>query len=263
MLNSNWQMRVYILEKVTLAKTVKLILTNDPFVYAHLWFLLALFYCYLCCMLFREKTYPRKLVKIYPVLLLLFFSYALWKEKLGISASIPIKIGNSEANIMKFNFFFLRALPWFFMGMYLRLKEENIRKLSIRKDILIAAILFGSVWSVFERALFLESQFYMGTCVVVSALLIWAIKFFNMGTNWLEFIGKNLSLYVYIIHIAVGKSYDLFVTKCFPKSIKSNLYIYNRPFLIICTSLLIAYAIYATKLNIKKRKLVDEMEKIL
>lgn len=47
LLFKDWIILNFINSKVTIENTIKLFITNDPFVYAHLWFLLALLYCYL------------------------------------------------------------------------------------------------------------------------------------------------------------------------------------------------------------------------
>lgn len=245
----SWSLSAYIAEKVTIGKICKLFLTNDPLVYSHLWFLMALIYCYILGLLCKG-SYPKILIRTFPALLVGFFSFALWKNVLGIAASIPLEIGGSKFTIMKFNFFFFRALPWFLMGMYFKEKEIWIKNKNIDKYKLQFLLLMGSAWSLFERLIFLESQFYIGTLFVVISLLIYAITYPDKGNESLAFVGRNLSLYMYILHIAVGKSLDLFASKYDFWS--SNLFLFNRAFLIITLTLLFSYLLFILNDKIKK-----------
>ena len=91
---------------------LKFFITNSPFRYAHLWFLLALIYCYVLMLLF-DKTYPKKLVNCFPLFMFLFLVFGLWSGRLHLRNSIYGKIYVKD-------FFALRALPFFLTGMWLK-----------------------------------------------------------------------------------------------------------------------------------------------
>lgn len=71
----------------------------------------------------------------------------------------------------------------------------------------------GFFLAVVERFTFIESQFYIGTYVVVFSLFTACIRHPDVKIAYLNYIGRNLSLYVYILHIAVGKCLDLLAEK--------------------------------------------------
>ena len=108
--------------------------------------------------------------------------------------------------------FIFRALPFFLMGIIIKMKEKEILLLEIEKKYFIFIFLFGSVLSLIERYFFVESQFYIGTYIVVIAMAIMSVRY-EIYNNIINFIGKNLSIYIYILHIAVGKTLDLIYTK--------------------------------------------------
>ena len=133
LMNGKWSWKNYIIETITYEKIVKFILTNDPFVYSHLRFLLALLYSYVFLLVIvKNGTYPRRIVNSFPILL--FYIYALWKNVFNISAAIEIHFANCEINIYKFNCFVLRALPWPLMGMYIRSHKEFFEKINVEKE---------------------------------------------------------------------------------------------------------------------------------
>lgn len=93
--------------------------------------------------------------------------------------------------------FIFRALPFFLMGIIIKMKEKEILLLEIEKKYFIFIFLFGSVLSLIERYFFVESQFYIGTYIVVIAMAIMSVRY-EIYNNIINFIGKNLSIYLYI-----------------------------------------------------------------
>ena len=55
LMNGSFDWSSYVAGKLTAGKIVKFFLTNDPFEFSHLWFLLALLYCYLFSMLVLQN----------------------------------------------------------------------------------------------------------------------------------------------------------------------------------------------------------------
>ena len=106
-------------------------------------------------------------------------------------------------------------------------------------------IFLGLAVSLFERCFLNESQWYFGTILVVVSIFIWVIKYPDSGNETMTYIGRNLSMYVYIIHIAVGKAIGTLAAK--EGIADKNMYIYSKPFLIMAVSLTCAYGIYVVK----------------
>ena len=99
-----------------------------------------------------------------------------------------------------------------------------------------------------------ESAYFIGSYIISLVLAMKAIQNHKLGQNKIiNFIGKELSLYVYIYHIAIGKILDLLASKY---HLWNNRFIMNsRVFIILFFSLLLAYLIYKIKDLIKKNVL--------
>lgn len=90
-----------------------------------------------------------------------------------------------------------------------------------------------------ERALFEESQFYLGTLFTFISMFVFAIKYPDRQNVGLAYIGRELSTYVYILHIAVGKTIDLLFSKMHAS--QYVVYKYSRAFLILGVTLFLAW----------------------
>ena len=143
---------------------------------------------------------------------------------------------------MIFNLFVFRALPFFIMGITFNLYKDDIYKKMYEPKNFYLLFLVGSVVSLIERYFLVESQFYIGTYIVVTAMGIMAVQYPYWNNHVINFIGKELSLYVYVFHIAVGKTLDLVANKF---HLWGNVYFkYSRAFIVLFVTLLLAYCIY-------------------
>lgn len=235
----------YIRTTITGWAVLKFFITNDPFRYAHLWFLMALAYCYIFMLLF-DKIYPRKLVNCFPVLLLLFLVFGLWGNRMHIQTSLYDKIYFK-------NLFILRALPFFLAGMWLRKNYDTVKAWTISEKSLIIAIFFGSLLSLGERKFFVESQFYLRTYIVAGAMMIYAMKYNQRfhENSLLTYAGRELSMYVYIIHIAVGHTVNIVAMKI---GIDMQKFLYVNMFFVLILSVLISQGIVYIKNNYVKMR---------
>ena len=116
--NTAWSLIDFIYSRYQIPSIIRFFITNDPFVYAHLWYLFALIYCYLFIALFDNRRFSKKLIIVIVLLLCVFSILSEFKTILNISSSILIP--NSEKRVYLFNLFILRALPFVLLGGYLR-----------------------------------------------------------------------------------------------------------------------------------------------
>jgi len=75
-MSKSWTISNFVAQRIDLGSITKFFITNDPFVYAHLWFLLALLYCYLLMIPFRNKIFPKSYLFIY--LFIYYVTYGLF-----------------------------------------------------------------------------------------------------------------------------------------------------------------------------------------
>ncbi len=251
-LNSSWSLEKYSSQTITATKILKLFITNDPLVYAHLWYLLALIYCYLLMLFFEKKRIAYIGIWLAPILLVSYASLQEFGAALHIKSSV--QIAGADSLIYLYNLFIFRALPFFLFGCCLHEWQTRVEQIQLPYFISIMIILFGCILSIVERFLFREAQFYIGTYISVFFMIVVAINVpipRSKISTFFEYIGKNLSLYVYVLHIAVGKSMDLAANKLLIH--RKPWYIYGRCLIILTISLIISLFIHQVYLLGKER----------
>lgn len=238
-----WDLKTFLFDKFNPSKFVKFFVTNDPFVYPHLWYLFALLYCYFFMLLFNNKRYPKWLSLITLPLLIGFLLLSEFKQYTPLRATIPIP--GTENLLILPNLFIFRALSFFLVGISFRAYEENISRLKFDNKLIAGLIIVGSVLSLLERHFWGDYQFYVGTYCQISGLYIFSIRFSDWNNHVLEYIGRNLSLYVYIYHIAIGKIILFTAGKLHIQ--KHPCFTYTSAFLILLVTLFLSFIIFAVK----------------
>lgn len=235
--SQNWCAKEFAISRLTADRIVKFFITNDPFLYAHLWFLMALIYCYIFVLLFFDKNRRLSWIKVMaPVLLILYSVLQEFGDIIGITRSVWIP--GTENRVYFYNLFLFRALPAILFGILMNKYRSGIEKIPVSKVILIALVLLGGSIAVFERFTIGETQFFLGSYLMVTSLFVLAIKLPDWKMTALEYLGRELSMYIYILHIAVGRTMDM-VAQSFGVQ-KMIGYLYGKPFLISAVSILIS-----------------------
>lgn len=188
---------------VTIRNFLKLSVANSPFIYSHLWFLGALLYCYIFAGIIKTRICGKWKLYLMVVLLAMFTVMSEILPRFGLKLSF--------LGIALYNIFIFRALPFFLLGIYLRENKESIisHALKLKKVQLKCAISLGFALSLLERVLLVESQFYVGTYIAVTVLFIYCMIYPKGYNRTIQYIGKNLSMYIYILHVAIIKVCDL------------------------------------------------------
>ena len=240
----DWSWSAFASEKIKAGKFVKLIITNDPFVYSHLWYMLALVYCYIFVVFLFEKNKRLKApLVLAPVLLV---CYSCLQEFSGLHIfPVTVPIAGSEMVVCLFNLFIFRALPFFLFGIVFRQYYRKLSEIPLPFPVAVIIFIAGGVIAVIERQHFSESQFYIGTYIMVAMLFLTALKHPEKEIKLLGYIGRELSLYVYILHIAMGRITDLIIVELGIYS--TNFYKWSRAFIILLMSLLAAQLVVLLK----------------
>ena len=242
--SNDWRAKEFAISRLTADRIVKFFITNDPFLYSHLWFLMALIYCYVFVLLFFEGNRRLSWIKVMAPLLLIFYTVLQeFGDVLGITRSVWIP--GTENRVYFYNLFVFRALPAILFGMLMNKYRSDIEKIKISKVVLAALVVLGGGIAVFERFAVGETQFFLGSYLMVASLFVLAIKVPDWKIEGLEYLGRELSLYIYILHIAVGRSMDM-VARWFGAQ-KTIGYLYGKPFLILAVSVLISVFILKGK----------------
>lgn len=261
LINPNWNIWEYSASVLTKEKFTKFLITSDPFVYGHLWFLGALLYCYLTMLPFHNRRPSRGFAAAAFILWIGFCLLGEWKYIFPIPSSIALY--GTETRLYFFNCYLFRALPFFLLGMLTKLYADRIRKIFSRIPLccFYATIAIGLGIAVAETLNIGVVQFYMGTYLALASMCILSVTRPQMGNRVLEFIGQKLSLYVYIFHPMIGKMIDLAANKIKIHSAdglmslsKTSAYLYSRPIIVLLACLLIPFVIYKVAELYHRRK---------
>lgn len=242
--SSSWSAGAFAVERLTADRIVKFFVTNDPFLYSHLWFLMGLLYCYLFALvLFGGNKRLNWVGMMMPALLIAYSCLQEFGGALGIQRSLPIP--GTDKRVYLFNLFLFRGMPFLLAEILLYRHQNAVRRIPLGKVAAIGLGVVGGCIAIVERMYFEESQFYVGTYLTLAAMMTYAIRHPEGGSRLLVHIGRDLSLYVYILHIAVGRVLDITAGKLGLR--ESGVYLYGRAVLVLLLSLLVAECIYQGK----------------
>ena len=206
---------------------LKFIFLNESPFYGHLWYLNALLYT-LVFVYFIDKTKFRyKVYKLIPILLLcdlVFGKYSL----VILQKEIPF--------LFVRNFIFV-GIPYFLLGKYIGEKKEKLRKISVHKlfvcfwIFIATTIIEKTILNYFEKNAVRDHYISTSFLAVTFFLMVINAKQLHRN-NILVILGKNYSLWIYIIHPIIIELLE--------KIFNNNIYInYIIPFITLLISIII------------------------
>lgn len=224
----------YLSSRLTISRAVKLILVSVPFFRAHLWFLISLLACYATLYVFRVN-YRAWLALAASVALMALF---LMMQEFRV---IPSRVLGRFGGMSVFNNYAFRALPFFLFGMACRSLLPGIRRMNVSNAVLVLFSLLGMVVAILERLYFNESQFYIGTNATFALMFVWALRCPARRNGFLVYVGRHLSMFVYILHIAVGITFIKVVGRMTPMNSLAMQFL--TPIAIIIFTLAVSYVV--------------------
>lgn len=214
-----------ILHVINVRSAVKFFVLNDTTMFdgGHLWFLLALLYCYIALYIIGRF----QLMKFtYPVIAIAF-----------VLRIFAVSCGNWHYS----QNFWVDGFPYFFLGFYLREHSERYAKVksNLCVGLAIGGFLFSEIANMGGVFPFRLNIYEIGTILMAISLFVYAIKNPEIGENsFLEKIGRNYSMFVYIVHVIVLQAitdYEGIILKSIP-----TWYLWIKPILVVCLTLLLA-----------------------
>lgn len=167
------------------------------------WFLLGLCQMYLIYFLIKKYGMIKITYVLIPVLTIWNW---LWPRLLAFEGADFLKL---------FDFKVLSVYPFFMLGNLWRKKEAEVRKL-LSDKVIYAIIVLGIAITLVERhwldKIGMERSFflYVGTLILAVGSFAWAIYLPRAKqTSVLAYVGKNLSMYIYVLHILVIREVNI------------------------------------------------------
>ncbi len=182
----------------------KMLITNAPPAYAHLWFLYALASIYLLILLFVKRKRTLRIIGIATPFLIIGMVFLQEFSFLKLIKN-PISFVGASASTYWAHTIIFRAIPFFLLGFLFREYSEIVRKIPGNPLVYIGLIVLCEISAMIESFHFKTSQFYVGNIVATVLILILCCKFPKLQCKPLEYIGGKLFTWVYIVHVGVYK----------------------------------------------------------
>lgn len=226
-----------------------LVINAPPPPLVHLWFVWSLVYCYLFCLIwFKNGTRLWTVSPIGAVLLIGMVAFHEFIPRFGSAPLVPL----SGVSIRICDIFLFKALPFFLLGMWFRRLEGSILTWHMSPTACVALAVAGGAMAVAEYKVLGVSQFYIGSCLTVAAMFIWAIR--NPGDGWkpVVFIGRRLSFLVYVLHVAVWQFLAILLRRFHADSLL--IVRWMLPVMVVALSLLVALALNWAWRNVVEKR---------
>lgn len=217
-----------------------LLFNEDPFVKI-LWFLSALLYMYLAMILInRFWLYKASYVA---AIICVILHYLLGNLCKGFGV---------EINSMYYRNFLLMAFPFFMFGHYIHRKEEELlHQFSLKKCIIM--LVLGELLTIPEWYFLDKTEISIGAVLAAFAIFILSLHVpERKARSIVTYIGTELSLFIYIIHMAVKLVMDKVAEKLFYQFPQIDL-AYNvlKPFLCFGVSVVAGILFYKVMNDMK------------
>ena len=202
--NKTWSITALAKSSLNKQNIIRFIFLNYPFRYLHIWFILALLYCYIFMLVLNNLNSNIIKNSIFEYFSVIFgiIGYHLLTEFKNIKL-IKYFILNFEFKINISILFIFRALPFFMIGIIVR--KNKFKAIKPFYEIII--LIFGSILSGIEMMLFKVSlNAYIGTYFQLISLISFCLKErsnYNKFLKIIIYIGRELSDKIYIYHIAI------------------------------------------------------------
>ncbi len=185
-----------------------LVLNGNPFA-LHLWYLQAYIYVLIYLYVANRMRSLNTLLRIAPYLLVGTFVFGKYA---------PICLGIIFPWTYTGNFFF-EGLPFVALGMWLKRKTPQLAANAAVRNYVPWAIFLFAILAHGERLLLEhwevnnpEGILYIGILFMVLAMMVWAVAGKPIHTPRLAKLGRDYSLYVYILHLTVAEHLHLILS---------------------------------------------------
>ena len=228
----------YLCDIINFESLLNIIVFNSVSGAYYAWFLIALLYCYLMCIIFNNNI-NKFTYALIPIVLAIHILFGEWSLLSGGSAVSRMYIRN----------FWLMGMPFFLIGHMLKAYEKNITK-NVSNGLLIFSLVLGLASSVFERTKTQNLELFVGTIIASVAVFLLCIKNGKeKQPNKFDYFMSEVTLPIYIIHPLIV---EIVKFLSFGKAFSTAL-LYWHPVAAVIITLLAATIYYILKINVKKR----------
>ena len=236
----------WISESFKIKNIIKFFIFNrSSLKYGHLWYMLALLYCYI---IFRKIKTIKKEAYLYFIIiciLTLTIIIEMSSQMLEINSILGIDI------VLWYRNFVFIGFPFVSIG-YLIHKHENEIVHKIGNKELYLSIIFGSLVAILERKYIGHYELYIGSIIMSIGIFLLFVKNDKFENIVLSEIGDKYSTGIYLYHYALIYIISIFEKKFYIFE-KIKFYFYYKP-IIICVliTFIVAFINFIKNIFIKK-----------
>lgn len=208
-----------------------------------LWYLIAMAETYLFWSFIVKKNKQDNIIKYTYILLLCGAILTTVVESLNLPW------------MYKINFLF-RALPWFLIG-YLTKRDYEEKLKQVNNIKLILFVVLGWFITLFPILFKTKINFnYFGVLITAPSLFFIGIKNPDIKpSTFLNYLGDNLSLYVYLFHQLVGCIIIILISKLFNINVESMFYMVLHPIITLTLTIVVSFVFNEMMKVLKLNKL--------
>lgn len=212
---------------ISLGQAVDWLVFNRPVIIGgHIWFLFALLYDYILVSIFDGKRYINNRKYLFGAIsLVLLFVLGQGVHLLGVR--IPNYIYRN---------WLIEGLAFFVLGRWVK---ENKDKVKLSNTVLIIIVVISSLLCLVERKI-MGRDFGVNICTLpqVFAIFLYAVKNPERHSGFIQRIGKDCSMLVYVLHIFVWQALS-YVYSAIGVD-KNTLALFLLPVFVVIASILMA-----------------------
>ena len=243
---------------ISISQAAVWLVFNQPYVISgHLWFLFALLYDYILVSVFDGKKIHNKQYLFGAISMALLFVLGQGVHLLGVQIPIPEAVrGSFGREIPQFvripNFIYrnwlIEGFAFFMLGRWIK---ENKDSVNISNVALYIIIVVSTVLCLVERQI-MGRDFGVNICTLpqVLALFLYAVKNPERHAGFVQQVGRDCSLLVYVLHFFVWDIVAIFYSAL---GVGDNIVAkYLLPIIVVILSVLVALVFNWIVMKIKK-----------
>lgn len=173
------------------------IYNSSSAVKSHLWFLPALLYCYVIFWIIAKLKAYKPAYFLIPVLL----TVHVWMDEGRF-------LLENSFRVMEFRNYLFTGLPFFLLGHLIHRQQEILKK-RLSGFLCLLLVLLGALITITEFFMIGRMELYIGSIFMSAGIFLFAVLCPGLSVPaFLERVGENDTLYIYILHLAVNEIWE-------------------------------------------------------
>lgn len=196
-----------------------------------LWYLISMIELYIIWYFIVKKQKEQSALKLIPILFILQILLTSYCETMQLQWFWKINV-------------ITRALPWFLLGYYIRTNEGQQFK-SIDTYKLLGMVVIGCIIVLTPIIFHTSIQFSaLGYIPYATGMFVLTLKNPNHHIcKVIEYIGANLSLNIYILHVLVANALEIIYYIIFKNNIGKDIWLWYKPVITLMCTVSISWGI--------------------